>query len=96
MAVVTSVRVKNHPRIIQEITVDPPECPANDTVEFTASVPLSKTDMYFLPPRVDLPDGLGWAEPPRCATNGTVTFKLLNATGSPVNMGSTTMVVIAI
>lgn len=96
MAVVTAVRLATHPRLIEEVTVDPPSCGANDTTEFTAAVGNSRTDMHFLTPQEDLPDGLVWAEPPRCGTNGTVTFKFGNLTASPINPSSITFALIAI
>jgi len=96
MSVVTAVRLATHPRLIEEVTVDPPSCAANTTTEFTAAVGNSRTDMHFLTPQEDLPNGLVWAEPPRCAVNGTVTFKFGNLTGSAINPAAITFALIAI
>lgn len=96
MAVVTAVRLKSHPRLIDEVTVDPPSCAANTTTEFSASVGNARTDMQFLIPDEDLPDGLVWAGAPRCDTNGTVVFKVGNLTGSPIDPSSITFPLIAL
>ena len=77
------------PRLFKEVDVDPPSILDGDTGTVDVAVANARTSMMFdVWPNTALSDGIFFSQKPRCLTDGTVRFYLVNASGGTVNHAS--------
>lgn len=84
-------------QIVVAVTVNPNSIGANTTGETSVSVTGAVPGQVFLvQPPSTLDAGIICAATANCSTAGTVTLRLANVTGGPINVASSSFVFIAL
>lgn len=84
-------------QIVVAATVNPDSIGANTTGETSVSITGAVPGQVFLvQPPATLDAGIICASVANCSTAGTVTLRLANVTGGPINVASSAFVFIAI